>query len=256
MPALSELHRPRCWEDVAGQDKAVRAIRKVLKRGWGGRAWWITGSSGTGKTTIAKLIASEGASELATEEQDAGSLTPARLRELERQYAVRPLPVDGKAGWAIVVNECHKLRKDTVTALLDVLERLPGHACWLFTTTRQGQAKLFDDDKDGDCAPLVSRCVEVELQDTPDSRLALAQRAKAVAELAGCDGIPEPAYLLAVTQCRGNLRAVLQRVEAGTLVSTARAECDAYLQQPLRDQNQQTRQIMQACLAALNEKGD
>jgi len=111
----------------------VRCVRRVLERGWGGRAGWIVGASGTGKTTVAKLIAVEGASEYATEELDAGSLTPAKLRELKRQWAMRPLPVNGLAGWAFIVNECHKLRRDTVTALLDVLESLPDYVCCVFT---------------------------------------------------------------------------------------------------------------------------
>ena len=37
MGQLSEQYRPKTWADVAGQDAAVRAIRTVLDRGWGGR---------------------------------------------------------------------------------------------------------------------------------------------------------------------------------------------------------------------------
>src|SRR5262245_32236000 len=102
---LTEQYRPATWADVVGQDEAVEQVQTVLRRGWGGRAWWITGQSGTGKTTLAKLIASEGASDLATDELDAGSLTPAAVRECERRYACKPLPVDGKAGWCLLVNE-------------------------------------------------------------------------------------------------------------------------------------------------------
>src|SRR5262249_48227960 len=88
MGTPAEQYRPKTWADVAGQDAAVRAIRTVLERGWGGRAWWLVGPSGTGKTTLAKLIAAEGASDFTTEEHEAGSLTPAKVRELERQYQV------------------------------------------------------------------------------------------------------------------------------------------------------------------------
>lgn len=245
MPALHEEYRPRTWGEVAGQEDAVRAIRRTLARGWGGRAWWITGASGTGKTTLAKLIASEGASAFATDEIDAGSLTPAKLRELERGYCCRPLPVDGKAGWALVVNECHKLRRDTVTALLDVLERLPEYVSWVFTTTKQGQASFFADDDTGDTAPLVSRCVEVVLEDGPAVRLALARRAKAVGVAAGCDGLPEAVYEAAVDACKGNLRAVLQRLESGQLGKAARQQALAYLQQPIDQQDGPTRAAMQ-----------
>lgn len=252
MTALHEQYRPRTWDDVAGQDAAVRSIRRVLARGWGGRAWWITGASGTGKTTLAKLIAAEGASEFGTEEHDAGSLTPAKVRELERQYAGRMLPVNGKSGWAIVVNECHGLRKDTVRCLLDVLERLPGHVVWVFTTTRQGQASLFEDDTDGDCAPLVSRCVEVPLADDADSRSAMARRAKQVAMAAGCDGFPEGAYTAALAACKGNLRALLGKVESGQLARVAAAELGRELAAtPLQSQNPTRRAEVQAMLRTL-----
>ena len=248
---LHEQYRPRTWDDVAGQNEAVAAIKRVLARGWGGRAWWITGASGTGKTTLAKLIAAEGASDFSTEEQDAGTLTPARLRDIERQYCCRPLPVDGKAGWAIVVNECHKLRRDTVTALLDTLERLPEYAVWVFTTTKQGQTSLFEDDRDGDCAPLVSRCIDLELESGPGTLQALAKRAKAVGMAAGCDGLPESVYVAALENCKGNLRLLLGQVESGQLAKRARQEWTRYLSQPIASQDPARRAAYQEHLAAL-----
>ena len=67
---LHEQYRPKCWEEVAGQVEALAEVQAVLKRGWGGRAWWLTGLSGTGKTTIARLIAQEGAGEDGTAERN------------------------------------------------------------------------------------------------------------------------------------------------------------------------------------------
>lgn len=234
MPALHEQARPRQWADVAGQSEAVASIRTTLARGWGGRAWWITGASGTGKTTCAKIIATEGASDLATREIEACSLTPAGLRAIERGYGFKPLPIDGKRGWCLIVNECHKLRKNTVTALLDVLERLPDYVAWVFTTTRQGQKAFFADDEAGDKAPLVSRCVEVELANDAPARSGMAARAKAVAMAAGCDGLPIAAYEQCLYGCRGNMRALLQRVESGQLRREARQHVAAELAEAVR----------------------
>jgi DNA polymerase-3 subunit gamma/tau len=219
--SLFEQYRPRTWAEVAGQDAAVRQVQSVLRRGWGGRAWWITGASGTGKSTLGKLIAGEGASAFATEEVDAGGLTPKGVRDLERQYASRPLPVDGKAGWCVMVNECHALRKDTVRALLDALERIPEHVCWVFTTTRQGQASFFEDDTTGDAGPLVSRCCEVELSNGSATRKAFARRAREIAQAEGLDGLPEESYVAVADECRGNMRRLLQRVESGAIVTDA-----------------------------------
>lgn len=54
MAALFEAARPRCLEEMVGQDQAVKQAQRVLARGWGGRNWLITGPSGTGKTTMAR----------------------------------------------------------------------------------------------------------------------------------------------------------------------------------------------------------
>ena len=249
MASLHEQYRPRKWADVAGQPEAVAAIQRTLARGWGGRAWWITGVSGAGKTTLAKLIAAEGADELAIDEQSAGGLTTARLRDLERGYQSRTL--FGKGGHCVIVNECHGLRRDTVRELLDVLERLPAHVTWIFTTTKQGQTSLFEDDESGDCAPLVSRCVEIELENTSQSRQALAKRAKAVGMAAGCDGLPESVYGAAIDACKGNMRALLQRVESGQLAKEAEREWRRYLSQPLDKQDKVERARVQGLIAEL-----
>ena len=56
---LHESYRPHAWSDVIGQDKALAKIDALRKRGLSGRSYWISGQSGTGKTTIARLIAAE-----------------------------------------------------------------------------------------------------------------------------------------------------------------------------------------------------
>ena len=92
-PSLYEQHRPRSWADVLGQERAVKKAQTIIKRAWGGRAWWIDGNSGTGKTTIAKLIAAEGADPFNTIELDASDLTPARLREIENSMSLYAMGV-------------------------------------------------------------------------------------------------------------------------------------------------------------------
>ncbi len=76
---LHEQHRPSCWSEVIGQDKVVKRIDALRKRGLTGRACWLSGQSGTGKTTIARLIAQEVASEWCIEEVDATDLSAARI---------------------------------------------------------------------------------------------------------------------------------------------------------------------------------
>ena len=46
---LYEKYRPKQWDDVIGQDKIVAQIQQLRRRGLAGRAYWISGQSGTGK---------------------------------------------------------------------------------------------------------------------------------------------------------------------------------------------------------------
>jgi replication-associated recombination protein RarA len=227
---LAEKYRPRSLDELVGQSAAVEQVRRVLARGWGGRAWWITGPSGSGKTTLARIIANMGADELGIEEIDAGTLTPAKLREIEQECRFRMLGT--KPGRAYIVNESHGLRKDTIRQLLVTLERLPDFAVWIFSTTKSGEAKLFDDDVAGDAAPLLSRCIEVTL--VADAR-AFAERAKWVAVQEGMDGLPLEIYMSAVAAGGNNLRRVLARIESGAFRADARAQMAEQLKELDRD---------------------
>src|SRR5262245_61082383 len=75
---LTKKYRPASWDDVVGQDKVVTRLRALAHRsGLAGRAFFLSGQSGTGKTTIARLIAAEVASDWDVDELDAGALTVA-----------------------------------------------------------------------------------------------------------------------------------------------------------------------------------
>lgn len=142
MQPLHEQYRPREWSEVVGQDKAVAKIARLWDRGLGGRAYWLSGPSGTGKTTIGRLIAAEVASEWSIEEVDATGLSAAAIREVERQSAC--LGLGAQPGRAYIVNEAHGLNRAAVRQLLTTLERIPRHVVWIFTTTCEGQEALFD----------------------------------------------------------------------------------------------------------------
>jgi DNA polymerase-3 subunit gamma/tau len=208
---LHEQYRPSNWTEVVGQEKALVQIEALRPRGFGGRAYWISGQSGTGKTTIAKLLAGEIAEPLCTEEIDATDMTPAKLREIEDNMQTYGW---GGKGRAFIINEAHGLRKDAIRQLLVLLERLPSHVVMIFTTTCEGNESLFEDNIDAH--PLLSRCQEIPLS-RRDLAQAFAERAKQIALAEGLNGMDDSEYLKLVRNCKNNMRAVLQAIEAGVM---------------------------------------
>jgi replication-associated recombination protein RarA len=206
---LHETHRPTEWSQVIGQPKVVSVCRKLAADGnVGGHAFWITGESGTGKSTIARLLAAEIASEEwgAVVELDAGQLTVERVRELASDLQFF---AGGKGGRAVIVNEAHGLRAASVRALLVALEPIPAHVCWIFTTTVEGNETLLDGQMDA--GPLQSRCLPLSLARRGLAQ-AFADKALEVGTSMGLAFTPEW-YLRLVKDCRNNLRAVWSRIE-------------------------------------------
>lgn len=216
MAQLALKYRPTTWADVVGQDKTVARLTQLRDgRGLAGRAYWITGQSGTGKTTIANLIAREIAEGANVEELDASALTVADLRDVERSAAIYGM--GDKCGRVWIINEAHGLRAAVVRQLLVFLEeRLPSHCAIIFTTTNEGEAKLFEGTDDAN--PLLSRCLPVPLA-RRDLAKPFAARARTIAQAEGMDGGRTDAQWLRLVQDHGNnLRAVLQAVDAGEML--------------------------------------
>lgn len=213
MLALYRKHRPKCWDEFVGHDQVVRRLKAIEKStGFGGRAVWLSGPSGCGKSTAALIIAKSVADDFNVEELDAGKLTPARLDDIER--SMNTYAIGSKPGRAYLVDEAHGLRKDTIRQLLVVLERIPAHVVWCFTTTDLGAKSLFDGI---DAHPLLSRCMEFKLV-SDGEQLDFAQRVMEIARAEGLDGRPLCEYVDLIRRCKGNLRQALNAVESGEML--------------------------------------
>jgi DNA polymerase-3 subunit gamma/tau len=213
MTRLYEKYRPASFDDMAGNTKAVAQLKRMADQGIGGKAVWIAGPSGMGKTTAARILAGTIADpKWGTIEVDAGAVSPELVRDWSRdcwKYGW------GKGGRAWIINESHGLRAATIRALLVWLEELPSHCCVIFTTTHDGADKLFEDQIDA--SPLLSRCLEVCLTNQSTAQ-AFAERCQFIAKAEGLDGQPIEAYLKLIRKCKGNLRMAIQAIEAGEML--------------------------------------
>jgi len=117
--------------------------------------------------------------------------------------------------WEIRVNEAHGLRKPIVRRFHGLLERLPNHVCFVFTTTKIGDEDLFDDPLDP--RPLLSRCARIELANQGLVEI-FAAHCQRIAEEEGLGQKPLEAYIELADRCRSNCREMLMAIEAGEMM--------------------------------------
>lgn len=211
---FTETYRPTTWDEVIAQPRAVKLLQNFESRGrLGGRAYSLAGKSGTGKTTIALIIASKLADPINVYECDAQEITPATIRgwKEDQHYC----PMGALPGRVYILNESHGLRKDAVKSLLVFLEELREWTTVIFTTTIDGQMEF--DDKNIDADPLMSRCTIVPMAGTELAK-PFAIRAMEIAQIEDLGGRSMPYVLNLVNKHKSNMRAVLQAVESGELI--------------------------------------
>ncbi|MEK7556978.1 MAG: AAA family ATPase, partial [Patescibacteria group bacterium] len=118
---LYRKYRPQKFGEVLDQDHIVSVLEKAIKLGNIAHAYLFTGSRGTGKTTIARILArAVGTSPNDLYEMDAASNRGIDdVRELRE--AVHTLPFESKYK-VYIIDEAHMLTKEAFNALLKTLE--------------------------------------------------------------------------------------------------------------------------------------
>jgi DNA polymerase-3 subunit gamma/tau len=210
---LAEKYRPKEWREVVGQDKAIATINRLREHGGlAGRAYFITGATGTGKTTIARLIAAEVCDSFGLTELDGSQVNAEILEEIAAARRHRPFG----AGYCYIIDECHALRGATITRLLKLTEDLPEWLTVIFCTTSDAKESLFDENLDAN--PLLHRCEEIQLA-RRDLSKPFAELAAGIAAAEGLNGQPIAAYVKLAQECRNSLRAMLAAIEGGRMIA-------------------------------------
>ncbi len=134
MPVLYRTYRPQKWSEVVGQDHIVEALKDAIVNKRVAHAYLFSGSRGTGKTTVARILARE----LKTADEDVSEIDAASnrgiddIRELREHVAVLPFSSQYKV---YIIDEVHMLSKDAWNALLKTLEEPPKHVIFILATT-------------------------------------------------------------------------------------------------------------------------
>jgi DNA polymerase-3 subunit gamma/tau len=132
--ALYRKYRPKKFSEVIGQDHVVKILEAQTKSGDISHAYLFAGTRGTGKTSVARIFASEiGTSQNDIYEIDAASNTSVDdIRALNE--SVNTLPFESKYK-VYILDEAHMLSKSAGNALLKTLEEPPAHVVFILATT-------------------------------------------------------------------------------------------------------------------------
>lgn len=131
---LYRKYRPAKFSEVLGQEHVTSVIRGSLENKRIAHAYLFAGPRGTGKTSVARIVAKD----LETSAHDIYEIDGASNRGIDEIRAlkegVNTLPFDSKYK-VYIIDEVHMLTKEAFNALLKTLEEPPAHALFILATT-------------------------------------------------------------------------------------------------------------------------
>lgn len=148
---LITRHRPKTFKALIGNESVYKALQRAINAPTRPHAYLAVGPSGTGKTTVARIIASKIGAEVI--EIDAASTSGVdNIRQLVEVGRHRAMTSDGKR--MFIIDECHALSKNAWQALLKLVEEPPPHLYIVLCTTETGKVP----------ATIVTRCYPINLK--------------------------------------------------------------------------------------------
>ncbi|MHB8241276.1 MAG: DNA polymerase III subunit gamma/tau [Solirubrobacteraceae bacterium] len=218
--SLYRRHRPRTFAEVVGQEPVVRTLRNAVQRGKVHHAYLFVGSRGTGKTSMAKILAAclncergptiepcgvcdscvsiARATSLDVIEMDAASNNSVDdIRELRESVAYAPVSGRRKV---YILDEAHMLSTAAWNAFLKTLEEPPPNTVFVLATTEAGKVP----------ATVVDRCHRFDFHRPTVEQIASVVRRAAQAESIE---IPPPAVAALARSATGSFRDALGTLE-------------------------------------------
>ncbi len=131
---LYTKYRPHVFSDVLGQEHVTDVLKESIALGNIAHAYLFFGSRGTGKTSVARIVAREiGTHDDDLYEIDAASNTSVDdIRALNEAVHIMPFKSPYKV---YILDEVHMLSKSAFNALLKTLEEPPKHVIFVLATT-------------------------------------------------------------------------------------------------------------------------
>lgn len=139
--ALYRKYRSRTLKEVLGQEHVTKTLENAIKNGKISHAYLFTGPRGTGKTSIARILAhkinnlpyTDDSTHLDIIEIDAASNRRIDdIRDLRDKVHIAPLSAKYKV---YIIDEVHMLTNESFNALLKTLEEPPKHVIFFLATT-------------------------------------------------------------------------------------------------------------------------